>query len=203
MTGLLTAGCLQKDVTQTWYVEPDGQVQWVIQESNVRSDAQAAGDRQREEESYLGAVQLQDHPIARGFRELGLTTVRTRLLRSSAPFTVMTDARAPQLDVLGRRLILGLGLEGSSVLERQGDAWQWTMTVRDPHADDKPGAEDVMSLVDRLESLRVVLATGSFEDAAGFTIGPDRRVASLEDLDRQTMNRPDNDPMILLRLKWR
>src|ERR1051326_2069614 len=116
-------------MTETWYLEPEGAVNWVVQESDVRSDAQAAVDRQSEEGSYLGAVKCQDHPVARAFRELGLTEVRTRLLRATVPFIVVTDAKAGRIDVLGQRLIMRLGLSGTSVLVRQGDVWQWTLTM--------------------------------------------------------------------------
>ena len=45
VAGLATSGCLQKDTTQTWYLDAEGQVNWVVIESDVRSDAQAAFDR--------------------------------------------------------------------------------------------------------------------------------------------------------------
>jgi len=201
--GFLTAGCLQKDMTETWYVQPEGGVNWVVQESDVRSDAQAASDRQQEEGSYLAAVQAQDHPVARAFRELGLADVRTRLLRSAVPFVVVTDAKAGRIDELGQRLIVRLGLEGTSVLVRQGDSWQWTMTMRDPHAPNAPSpSDDMQALIDGMSDLKVVLVSGRFEEAAGFRIGSDRRVATMEDIDKQASNHQDDDPEIVVRLKW-
>ncbi len=200
---LATTGCLQKDMTETWYVEPDGQVQWVVQETDVRSDAQSVLDRQREEDVYSATVKLQDHPIARGFRQLGFTDVHTRVLRPSVPFVVVTDAKAGRLDVVGRRIIAGVGLEGTSVLERTGDYWQWTMTVRDPRGgESKEPGDDVGALIDGLGSLHVVLAAGHFEDTSGFALSNDRRVASMQDLEKQISNHEDDSPLIVLRLKW-
>jgi hypothetical protein len=202
--GFLTAGCLQKDMSQTWYLEPEGPVSWVVQETDVRSDAQSALDRQNEEASYLAAVQRQDHPVARGFKELGFADVRTRFLRSAVPFIVVTDARAGRIDALGQRLITRLGLGGTSVLTRQGDVWQWTMTIRDPHAENGVSpSDDIQALMDGMNALKVVLVSGRFEDAAGFTISSDHRVATIEDLEKQANNHQDDDPTIVLRLKWK
>jgi len=204
LSGLSAAGCLQKDVAQTWYLETDGQVHWVLQEIDVRSDSQAALDRQREEDDYIAAVKTQNHETARGFRELGLTDIRTRLLRSSAPFVVITDAKAGRLDALGRRLLDGLRLEGTSVLERHGEGWHWVMTVRDPHASTTPSPSDeLIALMNGTDRLRVVLATGRFDDASGFDLSSDQRVATLGDLEKQTSNGQRDGSTVVLRLRWR
>ena len=89
----LTSGCLQKDTTETWYLGPAGAVTWVVTESDVRSDAQAAADRQNEESTYRQAFERQEHPVARGFRELGLGDIRTTVLRGEAPFTVANGSQ--------------------------------------------------------------------------------------------------------------
>ena len=202
--GFLAAGCLQKDMTETWYLEPDGSTSWVVQESDVRSDAQTALDRQNEEGSYLGAVERQDHPVARAFRELGFADVHTRFLRRAVPFIVVTDAKAGRIDVLGQHLIMRLGLEGTSALTREDDAWQWTMTMRDPHAPSgvQP-SDDMQALLEGANALKVVLVAGRFEDASGFKISSDHRVATVEDLEKQAGNHQDDDPTIVLRLRWK
>jgi hypothetical protein len=202
--GFLTAGCLQKDMSETWYLEPEGPVSWVVQETDVRSDAQAASDRQNEEGSYIAAVQRQDHPVARAFRELGLADIHTRVLRANVPFVVGTDAKAGRIDTLGQRLITRLGLAGTSVLTRQGDTWQWTMTMRDPHAPDGVSpTDDMQALMDGMNALKVVLVSGRFEDASGFTISSDHRIATIENLEKQFSNHQDDDPTIVLRLSWK
>jgi hypothetical protein len=202
--GFLTAGCLQKEMSETWYLEPEGPVSWVVQETDVRSDAQAVSDRQNEEGSYLAAVQRQDHPVARAFKEMGFIDVRTRFLRANVPFIVVTDAKAGRIDALGQRIITRLGLAGTSVLVREGDFWQWTMTMRDPHAPDGVSpTEDMQALMNGIGGLKVVLVSGRFDEAAGFTLGSDHRVATLEDPEKQAGNHQDDDPTIVLRLKWR
>ena len=70
MTCVLAAvplsGCLLKDVSELWYVDASGAVTWVVQETNVRSDANAAIDRHNEESVYWLAVQQERHPMAGG-----------------------------------------------------------------------------------------------------------------------------------------
>ena len=54
---ILTSGCLRSDVTETWYVDGNGAVTWVILEQNVRSDSQDPTDRRTEENEYWLGVQ--------------------------------------------------------------------------------------------------------------------------------------------------
>lgn len=198
---LLTGGCLLKDVTETWYVAEDGAVTWVVIEKDVRSDAQAAADRQVEEMGYYQAVQREDHPAARGFRALGATKLRTRILRSEWPYTVVTEGRFTGLDVIGQRLIAGTGLAGTSVTVRDGTTWEWTFTVRDPHASDANVRvdEDITSLMNDLDKLEAVLASGRFESAQGFDISSDRRKATF---DEDQLKDADENSVIVLRLTW-
>jgi hypothetical protein len=200
---ILTAGaCLQREVAETWYLDPGGQVTWTVVERDVRSDAQAAFDRQNEEAAYWAAVEREDHPIARGLRLLDPLRLRTTSLRRDAPFTVMTEARFGSLEHLGRRLIERAGWSGTSVLTRVDGASEWTLTIRDPntaggsdHVD-----EDLAALIGDLDQLRVVLTSGRFEDATGFTLAPDRRVATVALADPGDGKEA---PAIVLRLKWR
>lgn len=198
---LLTSGCLLKDVTETWYIAEDGAVTWVIIEKDVRSDAQAVYDRQVEESGYYQAVTHENHPAARGFRALGATKVRTRILRSELPYTVVTEGRFTALDVLGQRLIATTGLAGTSVLVRDGATWEWTFTVRDPHAADAnvKADEDVTSLLNDLDKLEAVLTVGRFESAHGFDLSSDKRKATF---DEDQLKDVDENSVVVLRLKW-
>ena len=107
--------------------------------------------------------------VALGLRELGGVDLRTRIIRSRVPYSVVTDATFPGIDDIGRRLIAHAGFIGSSTLEYDGNAAQWTLSVRDPHAEDAPGSEGVGELVLHLDSLRIVLTEGRFESGQGFT----------------------------------
>jgi len=194
----VTAGCLLKEEHHTWYLEPTGEVSWSVVEQDVRSDARAEADRLREEAAYWNDVQVQNHEIARAFRDLGATSTRTRVIRSAVPYAVVTDAPFASIDALARQVILLSGLGGTSALERDGEAYVWTMTIRDPRAGETGvPSEDVLALTGALESLRVVLVRGRFESAAGFRLEADRRVAVFE-------SDPETDTgAVVWQLRWR
>jgi len=200
----LTSGCLQKDTTETWYLGSAGAVTWVVTESDVRSDAQAAADRQNEEATYRLAFERQEHPVASGFRELGLGDIRTTVLRGEAPFTVQTEARGAKIDALGLRIIQSARLAGTSTLARDGNAWVWSFSARDPHAPEtaSPVDDDASALLNDLNQLKVVLIDGRFESAEGFKLSGDRRVATFIDLsDRHEVQGAD-DSVVTLKLRW-
>ena len=200
----LTTGCLLKDTTETWYLDATGAVTWVVSESDVRSDAQAAVDRQNEEATYRLAVERQDHPVARGLRRLGFTDVRTIVLRRDAPFTVRTDARGITIGELGLRLLQQAGLAGNSTLARNGNTWVWSFTARDPHAADvtTPVDEDVAALITDLSQLKVVKIDGRFEAASGFELSADQRVATFKDPAGRDDAPGADATVITLRLSW-
>jgi hypothetical protein len=200
LAALLVAasGCLMKKVEHTWYLDPvSGEVTWTVFEHDVRSDAATLADRTAEELEYWNGVQTESHTVAMGLRELGGLDVRTRVIRSRVPYSVVTDATFPTIDELGRRLVVLAGFTGTSTLERDGDVLQWTLSVRDPHAEEAVSSETVTELLGDLDSLRVVLTEGRFESAVGFTFDSDQRVASFEEPEQ-----PDEDVIMELRLRW-
>ena len=89
------AGCLQRDIAETWYVDGNGAVTWVVSERNVRSDSQAALDRRTEEGEYWLAVQQDRHGMVEGFRELRAERIRTVVLRAESPYAIQTEGRFP------------------------------------------------------------------------------------------------------------
>jgi hypothetical protein len=202
-TLMLTAACLQRDVTETWYVDDSGAVTWVIHEQNVRSDSQSPLDRQSEEGEYWLAVQQDRHDMREGLRELGGDRLRTVVLRGEAPFSVQTDARFTGLDALGQRLIAAIGTTGTSLVKHTGQDWEWTLLVRDPSA---LGAAfepstGVGTVLDSLDRLKVVLVAGRFVDAEGFELSRDRRVATFNHQDPAATT--TDQPAITLRLSWK
>jgi len=201
---MLTTGCLLKDTTETWYLGAAGVVTWVVSESDVRSDAQAAVDRQNDETTYRLAVERQDHPVARGLRRLGLTDIRTVVLRRDAPFTVRTEARGVAIGELGLRILQQAGLAGNSTLVRDENTWVWTFTARDPRAPEvtTPVDEDVEALIDDLSQLKIVMIAGRFEAASGFELSADRRVATLKDPNGRDDAHDADGTAITLRLSW-
>jgi hypothetical protein len=199
------AGCLVKDTTQTWYVNGTGEVAWVVTERDVRSDANAVADRQQEEAEYWLAVQQQRHPIAAGLQELGGSKLRTLVLRGEAPYTVQTDARFTGIDELGRRILATSGLMGTSIVTRDGATWDWKIVIRDPSSLNGVVGEPsdgISALLGDLETLQVVLTSGHFESATGFTISSDRRVATFDKKEEKTGQTPE-EPVMTLRLVWK
>jgi hypothetical protein len=178
---LLGAGCLVKDDITVWYLEPSGAVTWSVIEKDVRSDAENLVDRQTEEANYIAAVRQLNHPMARGFAELGAIDVRTRILRGTVPFTVVTDAGFPTLAQLGERLLQRMGLPGTSTLTQAEVGTTWTLSVRDPHAMETSAQpdEDLAALSSGLDALKIVLTEGRFVAAEGFELSGDRRTASV------------------------
>jgi hypothetical protein len=202
---LTASGCLLKDRTDTWYLEPNGVVTWSVLEKDVRSDANAAADRQKEESTYMTDVRNQVHPIASGFRALGASEIRTKILRGSIPYSVVTEARFASIEAMGQALIVRTGLSGSSILERDAVGAVWTLTMRDPHAPDTPDQndQDTGALVEGLAGLKVTLTDGRFVAAGsqGFDISSDGRVATLL-ADKDDEKAFEDGSLIVKRLKW-
>ena len=203
-TAVLTSGCLLKDTTETWYVNAAGEVNWVVTEKDVRSDANTLADRQEEEGAYWLAVQQQRHAMAAGLQELGGSKLRTLPLRSESPYTVQTDARFAGLDELGRRMLAATGAMGTSIVTRDGATWEWKLVVRDPSSmmSVAEPSEGVSALMGELESLRVVLLAGHFDAAEGFSLSSDRRVATFNVKEESAHDKPE-EPTITLRLVWK
>ena len=200
-----TSGCLEKDVTETWYVDAGGVVTWVILEQNVRSDAQSPLDRRSEENEYWLAVQQERHDMAEGMRELRGEKVRTVVLRSESPYTVQTEARFPGLDLIGQRLIAAIGTTGTSIVRRNQNSWEWTMVVRDPSAlyTTTEPSDGVGSLLNDLDHLRVVLTSGRFEETEGFELSSDGRIATFKSRESDHRTMESDQPAITLKLAWK
>jgi hypothetical protein len=101
-------------------------------------------------------------------------------------------------------MLRAMNTTGESAITRDGSAWTWKFTVRDPSS--TPGAgepsENVGALAFDLDGLRVVLQTGRFETAEGFTLSDDRRVATLKELDESSHDQSEQ-PMLTLKLVWK
>ena len=202
MAGVMLSGCLLKDASETWYVDATGGVTWVVTEKDVRSDAKAIADRQQEESVYWLAVQQHRHPMAMGLQELGGTKLRTLVLRDQAPYTVQTDAKFGGMDEIGRRILAAIGALGESTIKREGDASEWTFVVRDPKSlgSATEPSDNVTALMNEFASLKVVLISGHFESAQGFTISDDDRIASF---DEKFVEKQDEAQAITIKLRWK
>ncbi len=203
LVSVMTGGCLVYERIDTIYLEPGGSVRWSVIHKDVRSDASSVSERESEELPYLLSVQAQTHDLARGFWQLTPTEVRARLLRSSPPYTVVTEARFPGLDVLGQRLIGRFRLDGSSVLRSTPEGTQWTLTVREPAGQDRGDEEDaaLLALVPELDRLFLVLSEGRFVAAEGFEISRDGRLARFV-VDPSIETKVKDRAEIVVWLRW-
>ena len=123
------SGCLRKEMTHTWYLDADLSVMWSVLERDVRSDSGSLDERQRDEGQFASEARQQNQPIARGLRQLGPSSVRVRMVREKAPFTVATDASFVSLKVLGERLLGRLGVQGYSSVMATLEGYEWTFSV--------------------------------------------------------------------------
>lgn len=160
-----SAACLDGDTRSTMYLSPDGAVTWLVVESDVHSDLGVASGSQQEEDEFLADALDGDHPVARGLRTFGATSVRTMVVRDQRPFTVATEGRFASLEALFGGMMDACGVAHDSSLERIGTEVTWTLTVP-PDADADCGDGD--ALADAITRYRVVLQQGRFVRAAGF-----------------------------------
>jgi hypothetical protein len=121
------SGCLRKEVRQTLYLSPSGVV-WSVVEAGVRSDEDSTDKRTAEEHDYFLAADAGRHPVAQAFRRLGAQSVQTTWLRRERPYSVVTEARFPDLRQLALAILRDAQAQGDVSLARSG--CQTTFTVR-------------------------------------------------------------------------
>lgn len=189
----LAPGCLLKETNHTIYLENDGAVTWSVMEQLVRSDNDHAGSRRTEEEAYLNGALAGEHDVAVGFRSLQAEEVRTTILRSEAPYTVLTEARFEAPDVLARALLDQIEVPAEVTFEIEGELRR--LMVRIP-TEDRPQAgpqepdqvsdsgsreHPIGALDGTFDHYKLVLAQGRFLEAAGFVITDGGRAAVPDD----------------------
>lgn len=197
-----SAGCLAKAATQTIQLSPEGTVNWVAIEREVRSTERDPAARTAEEQTYLEAARQGLHPVGQALAALAPSSLRTTVLRDRRPFLVLTWAEFDRIDWLAQRALDRLGVPGTSVLERTGTGWRWTLTA-DLSADADGDAGDVLvPLADTDGPLRVVLTSGRFTAATGFRLVDDDTAAELIE-DEGDREKDDANPKVLvLSLTW-
>jgi hypothetical protein len=201
VVALFASGCLIQDTTQTIYLEPDGSVTWSVLQRNVRSDEKRLDDRLREEGRFITDATAERHPIKLAFLRLNATDVRSLIVRAARPYTVLTEARFPQLDTLMEQFASAGGGRATSRLDRHDGVISWTLAVSD---DDGPPVRDgdkiINALGDSFDGCRFVLTAGRFISADGFELSDDKRIATL----RVPNDRPTASPGATLRfsLTW-
>lgn len=204
---LALPGCLQKDTTSTIYLRRDGSFDWVVLEQNVRSDESDPVARETEEAAYADSVARGDLGTVIGFVALGGEDVRVRWLRGRRPYAVMIDARFDSLALLFDRLLLPCEVPYHSAITTSEGITTWTL-----HADvgvdgerlEAPVSDacgqDAGGLSDALDQLRIVLESGEFTAATGFTLDG----ADTARLDEEAVQKAvETTGLIELSLSWR
>jgi hypothetical protein len=174
---LATPGCLQKDTTSTMYLRRDGSFDWVVLEQNVRSDESDPVARVKEEAAYADSVARGDLGTVSGFLALGGEDVHVRWLRGRRPYAVMIDARFDSLALLFDRLLLPCEIPYHSRITTSEETTTWTLHAEvgvDGERLDAAGSDacgqGVGGLSEALDELRIVLESGDFIAATGFTL---------------------------------
>jgi hypothetical protein len=176
LAAAVAAGCLQKEVTHTLYLSPDGAVRWTVEEAGVYSDEEEVAKRIAEEQGFIGPALIGEHTTAQAFRALqpdGL--VRTTVVRDERPFHVITDTHFFRADRAFERLLKGAGITGSATLVIDGDRGSLRIRfdfTREPAPGQQQGSPVVRMLED-IDDLRFVLTEGKFIAGGGFDV-PDR-----------------------------
>ena len=201
---MATVGCLKKEMTNTWYLDGDLSVVWSVLERDVRSGADSFDERQRDEGQYSSEARQQNQPVARGLRELGPSSIRVRMLRDKAPFTVTTDATFPSLKVLGERLLGRLGLQGYSAVAATKDGWEWTWSVDPKSVVNDEGVDEDLSALFESEVIKIALIEGEFVETDRVELSDDRRIASfpIRELIDGLEEHMDDVPTIFT-LRWK
>lgn len=201
----LAAACLQKDTTSTIYLRPDGSFDWVVFERNVRSDEADASKRLAEEAGYVGSVSNGDHGIVEGMLALGAEDVQVRWLRGTRPYAVMIDARFDSLTGMFDRLLSRCRIPHDvETTESDGvTTWRLWLDVGIDGEDVSRSARedcDMGDMSDALDDLHILLESGSFTAANGFTLeGADAAVADEAAIEQAVKT----SGRIELSLSWR
>jgi hypothetical protein len=176
---LAATGCLQKETTSTITLHPDGTVQWFVLEHGVYSDLADPAQKSAEELEYAQSVLTGTHVIAEGFRRLGGEGVQARLVHDTTPYTTTVEAGFDSLSAIFERAIAPCGVPYDiGTTEADGETtWRLWMDIGPDGSrlgeNDACGA-GLDGLVDAFD-VTIVLDSGSFTRATGFTLDGQRR----------------------------
>jgi hypothetical protein len=181
------SACLVGETTHTLYLEPDGRVTWTVLEKDVRSNTENMQGRRQEEEDYITRATQADHPVSRALCYLDPEALEAKVLRSNRPYTVFTEARFENPELLARSLLDELHITGDVQLEMWGELRRLTLILNFEETEEDIELEDetILALVDDLEDYRIVLPQGQFVEAVGFQISDDGAVATPIEWDEE------------------
>jgi hypothetical protein len=167
---LVSSGCLRTETRHALYLSPDGNLRWVVDESNVASDESDEGKQLEEEQAYIRAALVGTHRVAQGLQVIAPDDApRTTVIRDERPFHVITEARFAQVDRALERLFKTCGLPTSVDLTRDGDVARLRLRFdfrRGIAERDTPA----LALLEELQEFRFVLTRGRFVEGGGFEV---------------------------------
>lgn len=177
-------GCLLMRSSHTVYLEEDGSVTWTVLERDVRSDADKAWERSKEEVEYLDAIRSGEHSALQVFDVLGAMRIDSRFLRSRRPYTFLIEGRFESIDGMIQALIDEAEIPAFVELETRGRwsrlVWTidwWALEDRMEMEDDgTPFQETLWDLLSSADDFQLQLAKGNFVDALHFSIEGNRAV---------------------------
>jgi hypothetical protein len=185
VTIVIASGCLEREVSDTIVLEPDGTVSWLAVERDVRAvggdtTADASASRRAEDAAYVKKALDGNHETAKAFRVLGATSIETRVVRDAWPYMVVSEARFGDFAAIWQNLLDRMRVPGQSVLEHDGALTRWTLTA-DTEAEQAGSADEDDALSSSLleGAVRVMIRDGRFVEAVGFDLSSDDRVATL------------------------
>jgi len=170
------SGCLQREVTHTFYLSPSGVV-WSVIERDVRSDERQPADRFREEHDYVLAAGAGAHPIAEALQRLGARSVATTWLRRDRPYSVMTEGTFAGARELVLAILRDAQAQGDATLAVDGCQTNLAIHVDIASAPESRSDRALDELFTDLFAYRFVLTEGRFVSADGFLIEGDGAVA--------------------------
>jgi len=174
---LIASACLVKDTTSTIYLRQDGSFDWVILEQNVRSDEQHEASRLSEEAGYVDGISRGDTGVVNSLLALGGDDVHVQWLRNRRPYAAMVDARFDSLAGIFDRALASCGIPYDSGLTESDGIVTWTLWAdvgidgdRLTHEALEGCGDSLDGLDEALDELRIVLESGAFTEATGFTL---------------------------------
>lgn len=179
-------GCLTFETRYDLYLQPDGSVQWMTMQFNVRSDEANPVSRAEEEARFLSAALEGRHNAALDLEAFGGQDIRTRILRDEVPYNVLTSARFRSIEEVMRNILREVGTGHEVVLEHgvmvNGVRCE-RLTIR-LRIEDQPssdGDSPVKDLMEGLTEMRINLQKGRFVAAEGFDVSTGVQARGLAD----------------------
>jgi len=196
--------CIEKDTSTTIYIRNDGTIEWAVLDQNVRSTEEDSGKRLDEERTYMNDILGGIDRLTKGFRTLGGTSIKSVVLRDQAPFATLRSADFEHLSQVWERALKSCQVPHRLSLKSDGVVTTWRMAIQvdpEPESSDNCDSEAIEALLsDSSDHLRIMLESGTFVSAAGFTITKSD-TAELQDIDSDTIR--TDDGWVVLSLVWR